>query len=40
MAPDLAHEVAMRLGIPVKYVPFKSPGELADMADKGMWDIG
>jgi polar amino acid transport system substrate-binding protein len=30
----------MRLGVPVKYVPFKSPGELADAADKDIWDIG
>ena len=30
----------MRLDVPVQYVPFKSPGELADMADKGIWDIG
>ena len=40
VAPDLAHEVAMRLGVPVKYVPFKSSGELADAADKDIWDIG
>ncbi len=40
VAPDLAHEVANRLGVPVQYVPFKTPGELADMADKGVWDIG
>ncbi len=40
VAPDLAHEVAARLNVPVKYVLFKSPGELADMADKGVWDIG
>ena len=40
VAPDLAHEVATRLGVPAKYVPFKSPGELADAADKDMWDIG
>jgi polar amino acid transport system substrate-binding protein len=40
VAPDLAHEVAIRLGLPVKYVPFKSPGELADAADKDIWDIG
>ncbi len=26
--------------VPVRYVPFKSPGELADMAAKGIWDIG
>jgi polar amino acid transport system substrate-binding protein len=40
VAPDLAREVAMRLGVPVKYVTFKSPGELADAADKDIWDIG
>src|SRR5262249_30048393 len=34
VAPDLALEVAKRLGVPVSYVPFKSPGELADMAAK------
>ena len=40
VAPDLAHEVATRLGVPAKYVPFKSPSDLADAADKDMWDIG
>jgi polar amino acid transport system substrate-binding protein len=40
VAPDLAHEVANRLGVPVQYVPFKTPGELADMAGKDVWDIG
>ena len=40
LAPDLADEVARRLGVSVKYVTFKSPGELADAADKDIWDIG
>jgi len=40
VAPDLAREIAARLGVPVKYVPFKSPGALADAADSGVWDIG
>jgi polar amino acid transport system substrate-binding protein len=40
IAPDLAREVATRLGVPVKYVPFKSPSELADAAVSGVWDIG
>ena len=40
VAPDMAREIAARLGVPVKYVPYKTPGELADMADKGAWDIG
>ena len=36
----MAAEIAQRLGVPVKYVPFKTPGELADAADTGAWDIG
>lgn len=40
VAPDMAAEVARRLGVPVKYAPFKTPGELADAADTGAWDIG
>lgn len=40
VSPDMAREVATRLGVPVKYVTFKSPGELADQAGKGVWDIG
>lgn len=40
VAPDLAGEIASRLGVPIKYVPFKSPGELADAAGTGVWDIG
>src|SRR5262249_60068447 len=37
---DRAAEIANRLGVPVKYVPYKRPGELADAADTGAWDIG
>ena len=40
VAPDMAREVATRLGVPVRYVTFNSPGELADQAGKGVWDIG
>jgi polar amino acid transport system substrate-binding protein len=40
VAPDMAAEIAKRLGVPVKYVPFKTPGELADAAETGAWDIG
>jgi polar amino acid transport system substrate-binding protein len=40
VAPDLAREIATRLDVPVKYVAFKSPGELADKAVSGVWDIG
>ncbi len=38
--PDMAAEVARRLGVPVKYLPYKSPGELADAAASHAWDIG
>ena len=40
VAPDLAREIAARLGVPVAYVPFARPGELADAAGQGVWDIG
>jgi polar amino acid transport system substrate-binding protein len=40
VAPNMAREVASRLGVPVRYVPFKTPGELADAAASGVWDIG
>ena len=40
VAPDMAAEIARRLGVPVKLVPFKSPGELADAAEANAWDIG
>jgi polar amino acid transport system substrate-binding protein len=40
VAPDMAAEIASRLGVPVKYVPYKTPGELADAVDTGAWDIG
>ncbi len=40
VSPDMAAEVARRLGVPLKLVPFKSPGELADEAGNDVWDIG
>jgi polar amino acid transport system substrate-binding protein len=40
VAPDMAKEIAASLGVPVTYVTFKSPGELADQAGKNVWDIG
>ena len=40
VSPDMAAAVAARLGVPVKYVPYARPGELADDAEKGLWDIG
>lgn len=40
VSPDMAAEVARRLGVTLKLIPFKSPGELADQAEKDVWDIG
>jgi polar amino acid transport system substrate-binding protein len=40
VAPDMAREIATRLGVPIKYMPYKTPGELADAAGTGAWDIG
>ena len=40
VAPDMARAVADKLGVPIVYVPFKTPGELGDNAGKGVWDIG
>ena len=40
VAPDMAAEIARRLGVAVQYVPYKTPGELADAAETGAWDIG
>jgi polar amino acid transport system substrate-binding protein len=40
VAPDMAREIASRLGVPVKYVTFPSPGELADAAESNLWDLG
>ena len=40
VAPDMARAIADRLGVPVAYVTFPRPGELADAASKNIWDIG
>src|ERR1700733_15584316 len=40
VSPDMAREIARRLNVPVKYVPFKSPGELADQAGRDVGDVG
>jgi polar amino acid transport system substrate-binding protein len=40
VSPDMAREIARRLGVGVELVPFASPGELADAAGKDVWDIG
>ena len=40
VSPDMAAAIAARLGVPVKFIPYAKPGELADDAEKGLWDIG
>jgi polar amino acid transport system substrate-binding protein len=40
VSPGMAKAIADRLGVPVTYVPFPKPGELADQAGKDVWDIG
>jgi polar amino acid transport system substrate-binding protein len=40
VAPDMARAIAQRLGVPVAYVTFPRPGELADAAGQDAWDIG
>src|SRR5580692_10257796 len=40
VSPDMARAIADRLGVPVKYVAFAKPGELADAVGTDAWDIG
>ena len=40
VAPDMAREIAKSLGVPVHYVPYKTPGELGDAVGSNAWDIG
>lgn len=40
VSPGMAAAIAAALGVPVKYVPYPKPGELADAVDSDAWDIG
>ena len=40
VSSDMALAIGARLGVPVKFIPYARPGEIADDAEKGMWDIG
>ena len=40
VSPDMVRALGERLGVPVKMVPFPTPGELADAAEDDVWDIG
>ena len=39
VAPDLARALAQELGVDVVFVPYPSPGEVADAADTGAWTV-
>jgi polar amino acid transport system substrate-binding protein len=40
IAVDLGHELGRRLGVPVEIIGYPTPGELADAATFGAWDVG
>jgi polar amino acid transport system substrate-binding protein len=40
VAPDMARAIADRIGVPITYVTYATPGELADAATTDAWDIG
>ena len=40
VSPDMARALAERIGVPVRMMPFPTPGELADAAEDDVWDIG
>ncbi len=40
VSPDMAKEVADRIGVAVTYVPYDMPGPLGDDAEADKWDIG
>jgi polar amino acid transport system substrate-binding protein len=40
VGPDMARAIADELGVDLQLVPYASPGELADAAENGAWDIG
>ncbi len=40
VSPDMARQLARRLGVGLELLRFKSPGELADAVETGVWDVG
>lgn len=40
VSPGMARAIAGRLGVPVRYVAYPRPGELADAVGGDAWDIG
>ena len=39
VAPELARELARRLGVPIRYVTYETAGKMADAVKEGAWDI-
>lgn len=39
VSPDMALAIGARLGVPVQFIPYARPGQIADDADSGKWDI-
>lgn len=39
VSPDMGRAIAERLGVPVEYIPYPSPGLVADGAETQEWDI-
>ena len=40
VSPDMAQALAKNLNLKLELIPYSSPGEIADDADKNKWDIG
>ncbi len=40
VSPDMGRALAESLGVDIELVPFATPGELADAARSGVWDVG
>lgn len=40
ISPDMAARVAAKLGVKVVYDKYPRPGDVADAAERGAWDIG
>lgn len=40
VSPEVAVEIARRLGVGVEYITYPDPGALADAAEREEWDIG
>ena len=40
VSPDMARELARRLGVGLELLQYRTPGEISDDAGTGVWDIG